>query len=154
MKLIVWLFFMFFVINAFSQTIDEKDVNNTIAGFFEGFHQRDSLIMKEAVSKDIILQTIGKNKEGKTTLETEDFNLFLKSIVSIPKDQKFEEKLLSFHIQIDGNMANVWAPYEFWLNGKFSHCGVDSFQLVKLNGYWKIVYLIDTRRKENCVQQE
>jgi hypothetical protein len=44
----------------------------------------------------------------------------------------------------------VWTPYRFIFNGKFSHCGVNSFTLVKLNGEWKINYVIDTRRKEKC----
>ena len=38
----------------------------------------------------------------------------------------------------------------FTLTGKFSHCGVDSFQLVFINGQWKIQCLIDTRRKQPC----
>jgi len=48
-------------------------------------------------------------------------------------------------------MATVWAPYKFYYKGTFSHCGVDMFQLVRMKGGWKIVYLIDTRRKEPCL---
>jgi hypothetical protein len=55
-----------------------------------------------------------------------------------------------YNIQIDGAMANAWTSYEFWVNGSFSHCGVNSFQLFKDEGAWKIIYLIDTRRKEGC----
>ena len=102
------------------------------------------------VSEDIVLQSIGKNREGVTEFKKEKFNDFLKSIVSIPKDQKFEEKLLDFKISVDGPMANAWTPYEFWFNNKFSHCGVNSFQLIKLDRSWKIIYLIDTRRREGC----
>ncbi len=47
-------------------------------------------------------------------------------------------------------MANVWAPYEFYLNNDFSHCGVNSFQLFFDGIQWKIIYLIDTRRKQGC----
>jgi hypothetical protein len=50
-------------------------------------------------------------------------------------------------IRIDASLAIVWAPYEFYYKGKYSHKGVDSFQLVRVNGVWKIQYLIDTRRK-------
>jgi hypothetical protein len=38
-------------------------------------------------------------------------------------------------------------PYQFYIGDKFSHCGVNSFQLVKLQGQWKIQYLIDTQEK-------
>ena len=135
---------------SFAQDSDEIDVKKTVIKFFDAFHKQDSIAIKELVSKDLKLQSIGKSKEGFTQLRNEEFSAFLKSIVSIPKDQKFEEKLLDFKIRVDGDMANAWTPYEFWFNGKFSHCGVNSFQLVKLEGVWKIIYLIDTRRREGC----
>ena len=136
----------------FAQKSDEVEVKNTIVKFFDAFHKQDSVAINALVSKDLTLQSIGKNREGARQLSTQEFSAFLKSIVSIPKDQKFEEKLLDFKIQIDGDMANAWTPYEFWFNDKFSHCGVNSFQLVKLEGTWKIIYLVDTRRREGCNQ--
>lgn len=136
--------------SSFAQDSDEIDVKKTVIKFFDAFHKQDSIAIKELVSKDLKLQSIGKSKEGFTQLRNEEFSAFLKSIVSIPKDQKFQEKLLDFKIRVDGDMANAWTPYEFWFNGKFSHCGVNSFQLVKLEGVWKIIYLIDTRRREGC----
>jgi hypothetical protein len=147
-------FFLVFLISGtiFAQNSDELEVKNTIIKFFDAFHKQDSVAINKLVSKDLKLQSIGKNKEGVTQLRNEEFSAFLKSIVSIPKDQKFEEKLLDFKIRIDGDMANAWTPYEFWFNDKFSHCGVNSFQLVKLEGAWKIIYLIDTRRREGCNQ--
>ncbi len=78
------------------------------------------------------------------------FSKFLKGIVSIPKDASFKEELLDYQISIDGNMANAWTPYKFYFKDKFSHCGVNSFQLVKIDGKWQIIYIIDTRRKEGC----
>ena len=47
-------------------------------------------------------------------------------------------------------MAQVWAPYTFYLDKKWRHCGVDAMELLKLNGAWKITQLSDTRRRENC----
>jgi hypothetical protein len=44
-------------------------------------------------------------------------------------------------------MAHAWTPYEFYINGKLSHKGVNAFTLYKDDGQWKIVHLIDTRRK-------
>jgi len=133
-----------------AQNSDELDVKNTVIQFFDAFHKQDSVALKNVVSKKVILQTIGKDKEGATSLQDENFNDFLKSIVSIPKDKKFEEKLLDFKIRIDGDMANAWTPYEFYFDDKFSHCGVNSFQMARLEGSWKIIYLIDTRRREGC----
>ena len=47
-------------------------------------------------------------------------------------------------------MAHVWVPYKFYLNGMLSHCGANSIQLIKEEEGWKIISLLDTRRKNNC----
>jgi hypothetical protein len=62
-----------------------------------------------------------------------------------------DERISFETIRIDGPLAIVWTPYKFYFNGQFSHCGVNSFHLVRLNGSWKIHFLIDTRRKEPCL---
>lgn len=68
-------------------------------------------------------------------------------MATIPADMQFEERILSYNIQVDGTMAHAWTPYEFYINGKFSHKGVNAFTLFKTAEGWKIVHLIDTRRK-------
>lgn len=129
----------------------KEQVKQVVETFFEGFHKQDSTIIKSTVANEIVLQTTGRNPEGKTLFKTEEFSKFLKSIVGIPETTKFEEKLTSFSIQVDRTMANAWVGYEFWLNGEFSHCGINSFQLINFDGEWKIIYLIDTRGKEGCM---
>ena len=150
----VFTFFLVLLVSnvIYAQDSNEMEVKNIIIKFFDAFHKQDSVAINALVSKDLTLQSIGKNKEGVTQLSSQEFSVFLKSIVSIPKDTNFEEKLLDFKIRLDGDMANAWTPYEFWVNGNLSHCGVNSFQLVKLEGTWKIIYLIDTRRREGCNQ--
>ena len=149
-KIVVTCFTLLLVNGLQAQYGEEEMVKNTIDTFFKAFHQQDSMAIKEIVSKDIVLQTIGRNTEGKEVVKTENFDHFLKSIVSIPSTTKFEERILTYNIQIDGPMANAWTSYEFWLNNTFGHCGVNSFQLFNQEGSWKIIYLIDTRRKEGC----
>ena len=153
MKQILPFILLLGFMNAFAQASDEAKVQKTIEAFFDGFHKQDSLLIKQTVSDGIIAQTIGKKKDGKTVVRTEDISSFLKSIVSIPDTINFQEKILSFNIQVDGAMANAWTPYEFWYKDAFSHCGVNSFQLFKEDADWKIIYLIDTRRKKGCMEE-
>ena len=129
---------------------DGEMVKQAVVTFFDAFHAQDSVQLKAMMSNDMVLQTIGKNKEGETIVVQEDYHRFLQSIASIPPTTKFEERLNSFDIKVDGPMANAWVGYEFYVNGNFSHCGVNSFQLFKEKERWKIIYLIDTRRKEHC----
>ena len=125
----------------------KQDVQRSIETFFEGFHQKDTCIIKSVCADKMILQSISENSVKGNKLSVETPNEFYKSIASIPSTMKFQEKVLSYNIQIDGSMAHVWAPYEFYLNDKLSHSGVNTFTLFKEKDKWKIIYLIDTRRK-------
>ncbi|MFP4845890.1 nuclear transport factor 2 family protein [Winogradskyella sp. PE311] len=150
MKQLLLILAIFFGLTLTAQESEKENVKNTITTFFNAFHKQDTSALKSMVSYKIVLQSVSINKEGKTVLRQDDFNKFITSIASIPKAKKFEEKLTSFSIQVDGPMANAWVGYEFWFDGNFSHCGVNSFQLIKENKAWKIIYLVDTRRKEDC----
>ncbi len=137
-------------VNVSAQESEKMAVQKTIESFFEGFHKQDSALIKQNVSDDIVMRRISKDSAGKETVREQDFSDFLQAIVSIPETAKFEEIIKSYSIQVDGPMANAWTPYEFRRNGEFSHCGVNSFQLFKDGEYWKIIYIIDTGRKEEC----
>jgi hypothetical protein len=128
-------------------------VQKVVETFFEGFHKQDSVLMKSVLADEVVLQTTGRNKEGKTMFKNEKIEKLITSITSIPDSISFEEKLTSWSIQVDRTMANAWVGYEFWLNGNFSHCGINSFQMVNFDGDWKIIYLIDTRGREGCLEE-
>jgi len=54
------------------------------------------------------------------------------------------------NVLIHKEIAVVWAKYDFHREGKFSHCGVDAFNLVKTPEGWKISGIIYTVEKEGC----
>jgi len=134
------------MIFASSIQAQNQEVQKVIETFFEGFHTKDTVKMKSVCSDKIILQSIMENAKG-AKLSDESAKEFYNSIATIPSDFKFEEKILSYSIQVDGTMAHAWTPYEFYINGKLSHSGVNAFTLFKENGIWRIIYCIDTRRK-------
>jgi len=137
---------LFLFISSFLNA-QEADIKQSITTFFEGMHSADTLKIKSVTSNNLLLQSINEGKSG-TKLFTEQTSEFYKSIAVIPQTMKIEERLLDYKIQIDGAMAHVWTPYEFYINGKLNHEGVNSFQLFKENGIWKIIYIVDTRRKK------
>lgn len=128
---------------------EEEAVKKPIAALFDGMRKSDTTLLRSAFAPTAILQTIGKSKEGKVVIRTDDINKFIE-MVGKPQEQILDERITFETIKIDGNLAVAWTPYQFYLGPNFSHCGVNSFQLVKLDGEWKIQYLIDTRRKDAC----
>lgn len=143
MKKISFLLILIFSISVNAQN---QEVQKTIETFFEAFHAKDTVKLKSICSDKIILQSIQENAKG-GKLSDEVASEFYKSIASIPANFNFQEKILSYSIQVDGTMAHAWTPYEFYINDKLSHKGVNAFTLFKKNDVWKIIYCIDTRRK-------
>lgn len=135
------------MLTVFSSKAQKQDIQKSIEFFFDAFHKKDSVKLKLVCSDKMILQSISESKTKGNKLSDESPNEFYKSIASIPLNVKFHEKILDYNIQIDGSMAHVWTPYEFYLNDKLSHSGVNAFTLFKEKDSWKIIYLIDTRRK-------
>lgn len=131
-------------------SFSEKDAQQIIDTFFEGFHEGDTLKMKSVMVTDLVMQTAFTDKDGNNIINTGKASEFIATIGKRPENQKWEEKLLGYKISIDGNLAHVWTPYEFRFNGQFSHCGANAFTLAKTNDGWKIIHIIDSRRKEGC----
>lgn len=146
MKNICLSVLLLFGFQSFAQDFDKQEIRNTIETFFEGFHHRDTVLLHQVCADKLILQSIEENANGnKLTEEPQKF--FYRSIASMPQTLKYNEQILSYAIQVDGTMGHAWTPYEFYLNGKLSHKGVNAFTLFKEKDRWKIIYIIDTRRK-------
>lgn len=64
--------------------------------------------------------------------------------------RKLVERSWSPQVRVHKGIASFWAPYDFWIDGKFSHCGIDSFELVKTAGTWKLTSGIYTVEREGC----
>ena len=152
MKLTYRIFFLLLLFSGgvSAQGETKEEIKKVIQHFFKGLQSGDTITMKETLADKVVLQTSFMNKEGESILRNDDFGRFLNAVGTKNPEDIWEEKLLSYTVQVDGNMANVWTPYEFYFNNKFSHCGANSFQLFHDGKAWKIIYLIDTRRKEDC----
>jgi len=135
--------------NAAHAQTAEDSIKTVINAMFTAMKTSDSVLLKTCFAESAVLQTFGKNKEGKTIITTETPGDFAKIVASIPAGAA-DEQIVYKDLKIDGPMAAVWTPYKLYFNGKFYSCGVNSFQLTRLNGEWKIQYILDTRRKNNC----
>jgi hypothetical protein len=73
-------------------------------------------------------------------------------LISEAKVPEFNEKMSRFNVQIFGDMALVYGPYTFHVGDKFSHCGTNSFHLVRTPDGWKIANAASTL-EFNCGRQ-
>jgi hypothetical protein len=145
---IVAIFFLIFSTKGSAQTATDS-VTATIKQMFLAMKNSDGNQLQNCFADSAILQTIVNNKEGKAIVKNEAVADFVSQISKIARGDA-DERITIDLIKIDADLAIVWTPYQFYYKGKFSHCGVNSFHLVRTGNGWKIQYLIDTRRKSGC----
>lgn len=127
----------------------EDSVKAAVNELFIAMKNSDAARLTASFADSALLQTIITNKDGRTVARSEAVADFAVSIGKLPVGAA-DERIRFDVVKIDGPLAIVWAPYSFYFKGKFSHCGIDSFQLLRSGGIWKILYIVDTRRKEPC----
>ncbi len=141
--------FLFLYSGSLQAQTTEDSVKAVVNNLFTAMKTANGPALVEAFADSAILQTIAQNKNGEKYIRNEQVKSFASSISAL-KSGDADERISFETIKIDADLALVWTPYKFYYKGNFSHCGVNSFHLVRLNGKWKIQYLIDTRRKAPC----
>jgi ketosteroid isomerase-like protein len=143
------LIFLLLPAPGFLKAQSAKDsVIATVKQFFEAMKNADTAVLKSTLTDNAILQTIKKDGT-KTIVGNEDIKAFI-DFVGHQKAGDADEQIKIESVNSDGPLATAWTPYQFFYKGKFSHCGINSFQLVRLDAGWKIQYIIDTRKREGC----
>ena len=145
MKKILFVLSIQFLAGVVSAQTAEDSVKAVVNKLFAAMKQSDAKSLQECFADSAILQTI--TRSGK--IRNDAVKDFISKISSLPKDSA-DERIMFDVVKVDDGLAIAWTPYQFYYAGKFSHCGVNSFQLIKVSGVWKIQYLIDTRRRMNC----
>jgi len=147
-KLLFLFVFLFVVTNITQAQTAEDSVKAVINKMFAAMKNGDGKSLVDCFTDSAILQTVS-DKNGEISIVNEPLKDFADFVSTQPKDAA-DERITFDLVKTDGALAIAWTPYKFYYKTNFSHCGVDSYQLVRINGSWKIQYLIDTRRKAPC----
>lgn len=124
----------------------DPNIRKTVDNFFVALNQGDSSLMLSTLHPDMILRTCHLKKDSTILLEENLIDLL--EAVQAKRDLTWEERIHHVEVKSDGLLATVWAPYEFYLGGEYSHEGVNVFELVLVGDKWQIISITDTRRKK------
>jgi hypothetical protein len=121
---------------------DAQAVLAPITAMFDGMAKRDAAAIKKPLlpGGGMVLM-----RDGKPTQMT--FDAFADA-VGKPGKAQIEERIHDPLVRIDNDLAVVWAPFDFLVDGKVDHCGTDLFNLVRADGKWLIASVADTGRKD------
>ncbi len=131
---------------AAAQSAEEQAVLAPIHAMFDGMSKRDAAAIKAPTLPG---GTMVLMRDGKPTQMT--FGDFADR-VGKPGKSQIEERIHDPLVRIDNDLAVVWAPFDFLVDGKVDHCGTDLFNLVRVDGKWTIASVADTGTKTCSAQ--
>ena len=132
---------------AYQGTPSDRDaVVQVVNDLFDAMRRQDGQAMRALHMPEVALVRVPENAAPTVRLGSPD--AFINSIVNAPAEPR--ERMWDAEVRIDGNLATLWAPYDFHLGDNFSHCGVDALQLVRTNTGWRIASIAYTVHREDC----
>ena len=138
-----------FSVSAFSQVETLASPQQTIASLFKSMYDGDGQLAKNVFADNAILHSVYRKKDGEQVVNKGDVTKFIEAIGS-PHEEVWDERVTNLTVKIDGDLAQAWMDYSFYIDDKFSHCGVNAMHLVLKDGAWRIFQIVDTRRKSDC----
>ena len=145
-RVLILLFSPLFLFGQNQINKDEDQIKAVILKTFSAMKSVDSVALKSCFTEKAVLQISQIRPEGNLVREVPIAN-FVKNVM-MRKAGDMDERVLSWGpILVDHEIATAWVPYEFYLNGKFTHKGVDAFILVKVGEEYKIQTLVYNMQK-------
>ena len=134
-----------------AQTNNEEAVINTVKQLFNGMRAKDTAMVRGVFHPTMArLYSTGYTADYIPSVAEGNLNKFIAGVTRAG-NKLLDERITYYEVRVDDNLATVWAPYEFYLDSVFSHCGVNAFQLVNTADGWKILTITDSRRNKDCV---
>lgn len=126
---------------------DVEAVLAPIDGLFAAFETGDADAMLKVVYPDGRVTASGTLPTGGPMLRQQSWTQFAERVRT---GSPFQETIYDPVVEVDGDIAMVWARFVVRVAGKVSNCGIDHFDLVRQNGVWKVMNLTFSTRTTGC----
>lgn len=114
---------------------ERKAVLAVVQAFFDTMAAKDVEGARRTVVPEGRFHSV-REVEGKQVIRTFTNQEYLDGL---PRERQRErERMWNPEVRVHGDIATVWTPYDFWIDGEFSHCGIDSFHLIRSAEGWKV----------------
>jgi hypothetical protein len=125
----------------------EEEVRVAIRRMFDGMRAADSAQVRSVMAAGVRFASMD-TRATPPGITYQPIDGWLSGVANSAR--RWDERLFDVQVRVDGAIAQVWAPYTFYLDGKIRHCGVDAVELLRDGSGWKITQLSDTQRREGC----
>lgn len=150
MRFLPLLLLVIFPMVLFSQSTEDsekKEVTEVIQLFFDSLEKQDTTLLKKSAYTEGLVWTLRNPSNSNSQI---GMRCLKEDLISFDPSYQLLDTPIAFDIEVHRGLAMAWVPYEFRVNGNFSHCGVDAFTLMKTNEQWKIVSIAYTVELDEC----
>jgi len=114
---------------------------------FEGMRTANPGMVREVFAPDARFAVLDR-RDGPARLAVQGVDGWIAAIGE--SGGQWNEQIYDVVVHIDRDMASIWAPYTFYLDGGLRHCGINSIELLRGADGWRVTQLSDTRQTEDC----
>lgn len=134
-------------LSAQSSDADRAAVLSVVQRLFTAMAQRDTTAARALLMPGSRFVAIFGDGTGSTPRVQAD-TTFLRNLAT--GTDRLLERMWEPVVQLRGPLATVWAPYDFYVNGQRTHCGVDTFTLLRGGMVWRLSDISYTVERTGC----
>ena len=127
---------------------DEEAVLSVVETLFDGMREKDEAKLRSVFHEEARLHSAGADESGNPRTGSTPIDAFIRNVVN--SSAYLDEVTFDERVEVSGNLAMAWTPYNLFVNENFQHCGVDLFVMTRSSDGWKVLQLADTRTQEGC----
>lgn len=126
---------------------DRSAIVDTVNGLFAALASRDRSAMLDRVVETGRVTSVTRDA-GRPSFQSLAWADYMTTLSQDPTS--YQERLRSYEISVDDDIAMLWGEYGFYIDGELTHCGIDHFDLVRLDGQWRVLNLTWSERSDDC----
>ena len=130
-----------------SQASDEPAVLAAVQKMFDGMRAADSGMVRSVFASGARFASVDP-RATPPVVRFDSIDGWIGAIAT--SGRRWDEQIYDVQVRVDGNIAQVWAPYTFYLDKQVRHCGVNAIDLLRDGSGWKVTQVADTRKREGC----
>ena len=131
-----------------AQMPEAEQVRETVTRFFDAMRAGDGDGLASLFHPDATMKSVSV-VDGQARVNHAEVARFT-SQVGAPRTQLWDERISNLEVRVDGPFATAWMDYSFYADETFSHCGVNTFELLRSEEGWLVLGITDTRRTTDC----
>lgn len=120
----------------------EAEVVAAVQALFDALETGDEGLLRSVMDPSVVMH-FSETRDGATTFGSSSLDGLAGRITS--SEVPLIERMWDPVVVVNGPMATIWTPYDFYAGETFSHCGVDAANLMEGPDGWRIVALSWTR---------